>query len=479
MGKRLKAAALCCVLAACMVPALTGCSNNKTTYTPETKSPVVASPAIGQDGTLRVGVDAENPPLSGMVESDNTSKIAGLDVDVAAALADELGLKLSIVDVGNDPEGALAEGKVDIVMGIDRSTSDVAFWCSDPYLPTGVVLLSLSADAPVPTASSGATFAAQVSSRSAWSVMNEFGEESLTSTNNLVEALNALSTGTVQYVATDAVRGISAAKQPHVDVHMIALMQQPGGYCVGVADENSELKTAVADAVATLKKHYQKKPLLPKAFSAQNHIEQIQGVYVPFWLFSGSAEGDVTYKCTRSMTRREGDYDVTDTQHYLVRRAGSVTFEKIPVDASSKMPDENMDSIEPFDYQALKPFSNAYLPGFLADQYDVSVEQSASRADTRCKANCESALRSTVTGYTTCTPETQTVRIRRGQVQYALLPVWMLHTKWKGKDYLFSMNGQTGKLTGDLPVSWGRFWAYFAGIAGGLAAVLSVLLFAL
>lgn len=170
---------------------------------------------------------------------------------------------------------------------------------------------------------------------------------------------------------------------------------------------------------------------------------------------------------------------LSGAQHYLVRRAGSVTFEKIPVDASSKMPDENMDSIEPFDYQALKPFSNAYLPGFLADQYDVSVEQSASRADTRCKASCESALRSTVTGYTTCTPETQTVRIRRGQVQYALLPVWMLHTKWKGKDYLFSMNGQTGKLTGDLPVSWGRFWAYFAGIAGGLAAVLSVLLFAL
>ena len=104
----------------------------------------------------------------------------------------------------------------------------------------------------------------------------------------------------------------------------------------------------------------------------------------------------------------------------------------------------------------------------------MSVEQSASRADTRCKASCESTLRSTVTGYTTCTPETQTVRIRRGQVQYALLPVWMLHTKWKGKDYLFSMNGQTGKLTGDLPVSWGRFWAYFAGIAGGLAAVLAV-----
>ena len=174
------------------------------------------------------------------------------------------------------------------------------------------------------------------------------------------------------------------------------------------------------------------------------------------------------------MTRREGDYDVTDTQHYLVRRAGSVTFEKIPVDASSKMPDENMDSIEPFDYQALKPFSNAYLPGFLADQYDVSVEQSASRADTRCKASCESALRSTVTGYTTCTPETQTVRIRRGQVQYALLPVWILNTTWQGEKYTFAMNGQTGKFVGNMPMDKRAYWKLRLLYGAGIAAVLYV-----
>ena len=238
-------------------------------------------------------------------------------------------------------------------------------------------------------------------------------------------------------------------------------------------------KLSKEDAIAALKNHYRKKPLLPKVFSAQNHIEQIQGVYVPFWLFNGSADADISYKCTRSMTHREGDYDVTDTQHFMVHRAGTVEFEKIPVDASSKMPDENMDSIEPFDYRELKAFSNAYLPGFLADKYDVSVDDCAPRADERCRSSCESAMRSSVTGYTTCVPETQNVRIRRGKVQYAMLPVWMLHTKWNGKDYLFSMNGQTGKLTGDLPVSWGRFWAYFGGIAGGLAAVLAVLLFAL
>ena len=77
-----------------------------------------------------------------------------------------------------------------------------------------------------------------------------------------------------------------------------------------------------------------------------------------------------------------GDYEITETSHYDVSRAGSIGFEKIPVDASSKMPDDYMDSIEPYDYADLKPFSTAYLPGFMADKYDVSVEDSRERADT-------------------------------------------------------------------------------------------------
>lgn len=234
-------------------------------------------------------------------------------------------------------------------------------------------------------------------------------------------------------------------------------------------------KLSKEDAVAALKKHYQGKPFLPRAFTNTNHIQEIKGVYVPFWMFDGEAEGSADYEGLISTTYTRGDYRITETQHYDVRRAGSIAFEKVPVDASSKMPDDHMDSIEPYDYTGLKPFSTAYLPGFLADKYDVSVEDSRDRADSRCTATLEAALRGNTGEYDTCLPRGQSIRLRRGKVHYALLPVWMLHTKWNGKDFLFAMNGQTGRLVGDLPMSWGRFWSTFAAIAVPAAAIATVI----
>ena len=234
-------------------------------------------------------------------------------------------------------------------------------------------------------------------------------------------------------------------------------------------------KLSKEDAVKALKNHYKGKILLPKSFTQENHVQKIQGVYVPFWMFDGEAEGDARYEATRSHTYRSGDYEITETEHYDIYRAGFISFEKIPADASSKMPDDHMDSIEPYDYQELKPFSTAYLPGFLADKFDVTVEQCRQRADQRCEGTLSATLRATVTGYHTCTLIHDSVNLKRGKVHYALMPVWMLNTKWKGKDFLFAMNGQTGKLVGDLPVSWGRFWGLFAAIAVPLSVLGSAL----
>ncbi len=217
-------------------------------------------------------------------------------------------------------------------------------------------------------------------------------------------------------------------------------------------------------AIAALKKHYSGRPFLPKAFKDKNHIEEIKGVYVPFWLFSGEADCEAVYDCSNSRTYRSGEYDVTETDHFEVLREGFVTFSRIPVDASSKMADDYMDSIEPFDYSELKEFSMAYMPGYLADKYDVSVDACSSRADERAYNTAADCLRSSVSTYGSVLERHKEIRLNRGKVQYALLPVWLLATKWNGQNYMFAMNGQTGKFVGKLPVDKKRKWGIFAAV---------------
>ena len=131
-----------------------------------------------------------------------------------------------------------------------------------------------------------------------------------------------------------------------------------------------------------------------------------------------------------------------------------------------------MDSIEPFDYSELKPFSTAYMPGYLADKYDVTVEETAGRADERAKKTLSDALHTDACiGYTSCVPSYEDIRLERGKVHYALLPVWMLSTEWGGKRYMFAVNGQTGKTVGDLPVNKGKVVKTFAAIAAAVAAI--------
>lgn len=218
------------------------------------------------------------------------------------------------------------------------------------------------------------------------------------------------------------------------------------------------------DAVAALKKHYSHKPILPKAFASDSHLQEVKGVYVPFWLFDAKVDADMRFDATRSHSHTTAEEIITETDHFLVHRQGSLEFEKIPVDGATKMPDSHMDAIEPFEYKNLKPFSLAYLPGFFADKYDVSKEDSMKRARLRCERSAENAVRNTVLGYETCVTTGKNLQVHPKDVKYALLPVWLLSTQWNGKNYLFAMNGQTGRLIGDLPIDKKRLWTYL-GIA--------------
>ena len=211
-------------------------------------------------------------------------------------------------------------------------------------------------------------------------------------------------------------------------------------------------------AITALNKHYGGKKLLPKVFKDQNHIEEVKGIYVPVWLFDTDASAQIRYKGTKSRTWSDNGYNYTEISHYLISRRGSLSFERVPVDGSSKMNDALMESIEPYRFNGAVDFQTAYLAGYLADKYDVDSETSVERANERIKESTEKAFAKTVVGYDSFTPENTTVQLTNGNVKYALYPVWVLNTDWNGKKYTFAMNGQTGKLVGDLPLDKAAAW---------------------
>jgi len=224
-------------------------------------------------------------------------------------------------------------------------------------------------------------------------------------------------------------------------------------------------------AKAALQKHYGGKRLLPKAFKDQNHIDEVKGVYVPFWLFDTDANARIRYRGTTVRHWEDSRYEYTETSHFSVFRGGSIGFERVPVDGSTKMADDLMESIEPYDFREAVDFQTAYLAGYLADKYDVSAEQSIERANERIKRSTEEAFAETVQGYTTVIPESTSIQLNNGSAKYALYPVWLLNTTWNGQKFTFAMNGQTGKLVGDLPLDKSAYKKWLFGLTAICGAV--------
>ncbi len=217
------------------------------------------------------------------------------------------------------------------------------------------------------------------------------------------------------------------------------------------------------------------KTLLPDAFKSEATIDELKGIYVPFWVFGGKANARMWFDATRTRQWSEGDYLCRETSYYKLFRSGSVRFADVPVDASGKVDDVLTESIEPFDIAEAKEFSDNYLAGYYADKYDISAEESRQKANSRI-ANSTARLFSSTTGiYETCVPSSSSITINDGRQDYVMYPVWLLNVKYGGKTYTFAMNGQTGKFVGELPIDKGKLariaLSVFLGVSAAATAI--------
>ena len=253
------AAAACCavLLCGCTVPILgielapeTGSDEDAGTML----EPTVSSPDIITDGVLTVGLDYSYAPFAG----ESGGQVVGIDADVAAALAEELGLTVEFVDIGTDGgPSAVASGTCDIFMNFDQTTAATAS-CSyaGSYLEDAPALFAISADGSsvaVATASlSSSAIAAQTGSVSASLVSKMFGATALSEKTSLVEAFEALETGAADYAAAGSVVGRYIAHSNYSDIAYAACLENASEIGIGVASTNYNLQNAVSTALSTI-----------------------------------------------------------------------------------------------------------------------------------------------------------------------------------------------------------------------------------
>lgn len=215
-------------------------------------------------------------------------------------------------------------------------------------------------------------------------------------------------------------------------------------------------------AKSALREHFKGKKLLPKVFSQENHIDEIKGIYVPFWLYDADVSADYEFSGTQLRSWRDRDFVYNETRYFNLERSGKIAFDNIPVDGSKQMNDELMESIEPFDVSQAVEFKNAYLAGYFANRYDVDSDTNKKRAGERIKSSVYQAFSATTSGYMSVGAKRGNIHIDKCRAKYAFYPVWILNTTWRDKKYIFAMNGQTGKFVGDLPIDKSLRWKWHA-----------------
>lgn len=218
-----------------------------------------------------------------------------------------------------------------------------------------------------------------------------------------------------------------------------------------------------------------KKWFVPPAFFCKKQIEKLSGVYLPHWVTDVDAVGQLDTSATIVRVWRSGDTEHTETKHYQIRRAGTLHFEDIETVALQKAEKKLIEGVSPFDGTAMKPFSIGYLSGFLAEKRDIDKEAVQPEVTGDVNRYTDALLTDTISGYTTVMPATPSVTITDSHWDYVMMPVWML--TYRGRDkktYVFAMNGQTGKIYGELPLDFGRLALLFGAVALSLFAILLI-----
>ncbi len=265
----------------------------------------------------------------------------------------------------------------------------------------------------------------------------------------------------------------SASKCPYCDNYIIFDERVSGQYLPKLLIPFQYGKESVKQL---LRNKFKSCAFAPSDFLSEAKLNEMKGMYVPFWMYDYHVRGNYEGEGKKVKTWVSGEKEYTETSVYRIVRDMETDFDKMPVDASNVMPNEIMDLLEPYDYNALQQFNEEYMSGFFGERYNEDDVTCEPRAVQKAKSDAEVILKQSISGYTglTTTVDNQ-VTLSRTDTNYTLLPVWIYNYKYKDVDYTFHVNGQTGKIIGKVPISKQKVLGYSTTVFGSLVAILMLI----
>ncbi len=226
-------------------------------------------------------------------------------------------------------------------------------------------------------------------------------------------------------------------------------------------------------AIAKFKEMCGKRKFLPKNFIAESRLEEIKGVYFPYWYTDCDTNGSITATSRQVRTWIVKDTQFTETTVQNHFRQGDMQIRNMPESALNSKDKDIMRYVCPFNSADFVPFSMSYLSGFFAEKRNLEIADVEAQVTQKIKGFSTEKLKDSI-NVPNVTLKDSLINTGKIKWSYNLLPVWVLNYKHKDKTYIYALNGQTGKVYGELPVSNGKLAALFGAVAAGATLILSL-----
>lgn len=215
-----------------------------------------------------------------------------------------------------------------------------------------------------------------------------------------------------------------------------------------------------------------KNRFVPREFYSSSQLEKITGIYLPYWWADCKVDIDYQGEGNVNNVWQTGDTEYTETQKFNFSRKGSIDLNNVEELAFTKIDNELLNGIAPYNVNEAMKFSMPYLSGFFAEQYDIDEKDIIPKIEEQVNKYTKTLIKDTMQNFTTVKERVNNINILSKDMNYTLLPAWILTYQYNDKTYVFAVNGQTGKSFGELPLNNKKVF----GVSSAIFALTSLVL---